>query len=62
MIVLADLLAVGADVLDGCAADAAGNAGEALDSADSLLAEGEDKGVPVGTGCGGNVQVVGFSG
>ena len=45
-----DLLSVGADVLDGRAADAAGDTGEALDAADSLLADVEDEGVPVGAG------------
>lgn len=52
-----DLLAVGADVLDGRAADAAGNAGEAFDAADSLLTDVEDKVVPLGARSGGNVKV-----
>ena len=57
-----NLLAVGPDVLDWCSADTARDSGQALDSADSLLAEVEDEGVPVGAGGGGNVQVVGFGG
>ncbi len=42
------LLAVGPYVLDGRATDGARDAGEAFDAADSLLADLEDEGVPVG--------------
>lgn len=45
-----NLLAVGSDVLDGSTADGARDASEAFDTADSLLADCEDKGVPVGSG------------
>jgi len=41
-----DLLAVGTDVLDGCSTEGAGDTGEAFDSADSLLADGENEVVP----------------
>ena len=47
---LGDLLTVGADVLDGRAADEAGDAGEALDAGEVCLADGEGEGVPVGAG------------
>jgi len=53
-----DLLAVGADVLDGRAADSAGDTGEAFDAADSLLADLEDEAVPVGAGGDGVVDEV----
>ena|SRR5215469_12221754 len=45
-----DLLPVGAYVLDGSSADGAGDSGEALDAADSLLAGGEDECVPLHAG------------
>jgi len=45
-----DLLPIGADVLNGRTSDEAGDAGQALDSADSLLAGPEDEGVPVYAG------------
>ena len=47
---LGDLLTVGADVLYGGAADGAGDAGEALDAADALLADVLDELVPVHSG------------
>lgn len=47
-----NLLSIGPDVLDGCAADRAGDSGETFDSADSLLTDAEDEGVPFGpAGC-----------
>ena len=52
------LLAVGSYVLDGCATDGARDAGEAFDAADSLLADFEDKCVPVGSGSDGVVDGV----
>ena len=56
---LGDLLAVGADVLDGGAADGAGDAGEALDAADALLADVVDEVVPVHASGDVEVDVVG---
>ncbi len=52
-----DLLTVGSYVLDGGAADGAGDAGEALDAGDSLLGDVEDEGVPVAAGGDGVVDV-----
>jgi hypothetical protein len=57
-----DLLAVGADVLDGGSADQSGDTGEALDAGDSLLADGEDEGVPVVAGGDGVLDGVGGGG
>jgi len=51
-----DLLPVGPDVLYGRAADGAGDAGEALDAADSLLADLQDEAVPAGARCNGGVD------
>ena len=52
-----DLLTVGSYVLNGGAADGAGDAGEALDSGDSLLGDVEDEGVPVAASGDGVVDV-----
>jgi len=56
------LLTISSDVLDRRASDAAGNAGEALDAANSLLAEGHDEGVPVCAGGRGCIEDVALSG
>ncbi len=55
-----NLLTVRPDVLDRRAADAAGNAGEALDTADALLTDGEDEGVPVGAGSRRDIEDIAF--
>jgi hypothetical protein len=47
---LRDLLAVGADVLNGRRAGQPGDAGEAFHAGDSLLAEVQDQSIPVGAG------------
>ena len=54
----ADILAVGADVLDGRAADEAGDPGEALDAVDALLADCADEEVPVESGADFEIEVV----
>ena len=51
-----DLLSVGSDVLDGRAADQARDSSQTFDSADSLLADLEDKSVPFGSGGSGAVD------
>ena len=53
---LGDLLAIGSNVLDGGAADEAGDAGEAFQATDSLLTDVKDQGVPVCAG--GNLENV----
>lgn len=47
---MGDFRAVSSDVLNGRAADKAWDSGEGFESCNSLLAEVEDKGVPVGSG------------
>jgi hypothetical protein len=44
---LSDLLPIGADILNGRAPDRAGDTGEALDTADLLLTDGENKSIPL---------------
>ena len=56
---IGNFLAVGSDVLDGCAANATRNTGEAFDAADSLLADFVDEGVPFCAGGCGDIEVIG---
>ncbi len=56
---LRDLLAVGADVLDGRGAGEAGDAGEALHAGEVEVAGVEDEGVPVEAGGGAEIDVAG---